>query len=294
MPDASTLSASYKHCRRVARTAARNFYYGFLLLPREKRDALCAMYAFMRRSDDISDSGAEAGKSARLQSWSETLREALRGNYGGDPALPAFHDAVRRYRIPEKYFHELILGMELDLSVDSYATFEELKRYCYLVAGTVGLSSLHVFGFSDPRAEKLAEDLGIAFQLTNILRDVSEDFSMGRVYLPREDLDAFGCGADLEGRRLTPSLARLMRFEADRAWQFYRRGIPLLDVISEDSRPALWALIRIYAGVLARIEQSRYDVFTRPHVGLNAAEKAWVLARAWVGGRNLQPCLPAR
>jgi phytoene synthase len=292
MPETVGLTASYAYCRRTARLAARNFYYGFLLLPREKRDALCALYAFMRHSDDLSDGAPGEGKGMRLAAWRVALERALQGSYGTDPVLPAFHDAVVRYDIPPKYFRELIDGMEMDLTIGSYATFDELKDYCYRVAGTVGLSCLHVFGSSNPQAEELAENLGIAFQLTNILRDVSEDLAMGRVYLPQEDLARFACDADLMARALTPALVALMRFEAERAWQFYRRGTPLLEAVSPDSRPALWALIRIYTGVLTRIENLRYDVFARPRVGLSAAEKLWVLARARVGSHQL--CLPAR
>src|SRR5438093_1272564 len=193
MPDDKQLSDSYDYCRRVARSAARNFYYGFALLPAPKRDALCALYAFMRHADDISDSDHELNKSERLREWHAVMDRALQGDYGASRVFPAFHDTVKRFGIPPSHLHDLMSGAEMDLTVTRYATFDLLARYCYCVAGTVGLCCVHVFGFKDPEALELAPKLGIAFQLTNILRDVREDFAMGRVYLPQEDLARFGC-----------------------------------------------------------------------------------------------------
>ena len=285
MPDAPQLAASYAHCSRVARGAARNFYYGFLLLPRAKRDALCAVYAFMRHADDISDSPGDATqKRERLAAWRAALDRALDGEYDRNPVWPAFHHTVARYAIPPRYFHDLISGTEMDLSVTSYATFDRLREYCYRVAGTVGLVCLHVFGFRDPRACDLAEKLGIAFQLTNILRDVPRDLAMGRVYLPEEDLERFRCREeDLAGGTVTPGVIELMRFEAQRAWEFYADGVELLSLVSADSRAALWALVRIYSGILEKIEARGYDVFSSPRIGLSPAEKTWIMVRAWLG-----------
>src|SRR5690348_4785254 len=148
MPDDRELAASYERCRHVARVAARNFYYGFALLPAAKRDALCALYAFMRHADDISDSaGGTADKTEGLKGWRRALDRALQGEYGQSRILPAFHDTVRRYGIPSSYFHDLMTGAEMDLSITTYPTFELLERYCYCVAGTVGLCCVHVFGF---------------------------------------------------------------------------------------------------------------------------------------------------
>src|SRR5262249_18025761 len=156
---------------------------------------------------------------------------------------------------------DLMSGAEMDLDVRTYETFEDLSRYCYCVAGTVGLCCVHVFGFSDREALALAPKLGIAFQLTNILRDVAEDFAMVRVYLPHAYLERYGCmQRDLSSRIASPSFVQLMRFEADRAWRFYEQGAPLLDLINRDSRAALWTLIRIYSGILAKIESIHYDV----------------------------------
>src|SRR5438093_7128155 len=166
MPNDTELAASYEHCRNLAWAAARNFYYGFALLPAAKRDALCALYAFMRRADDISDSNKkQTDKGEELKAWRRALDEALRGDYNGSRILPAFHHAVARYGIPASYLHDLISGAEMDLNISTYQTFELLSRYCYCVAGTVGLCCIHVFGFEDPAAPALAAKLGIAFQL---------------------------------------------------------------------------------------------------------------------------------
>ncbi len=279
------LAASYERCRNLAWAAARNFYYGFALLPNEKRDALCALYAFMRHADDISDSNEQVrDKSSALKAWRNALDQALSGKYNGSPMMPAFHDTVQRYKIPAEYFKDLMSGAEMDLDIRTYETFEDLSRYCYCVAGTVGLCCVHVFGFSDREALALAPKLGIAFQLTNILRDVAEDFAMGRVYLPQVDLKRYGCTQrDLSSRIASPSFVQLMRFEADRAWRFYEEGAPLLDLINRDSRAALWTLIRIYSGILAKIESIHYDVLAKPHPGLSSLEKVWIMLRAGTG-----------
>jgi phytoene synthase len=244
------VAASYDQCRSLARTAARNFYYGFALLPPAKRDALCALYAFMRGADDISDSERPPeDKRTGLNACRRALDQALAGHYNGSSILPAFHHTVEKYCIPAAYFHDLISGAEMDLDVRRYPTFDRLRHYCYCVAGTVGLCCVHVFGFRDPVALELAPKLGIAFQLTNILRDIPEDFRMGRVYLPK----------------------------------FYEEGVRLQALVSEDSRAALWTLIRIYSGILRKIEAIQYDVLARPHPGLSRLEKGWIMLRAGAG-----------
>jgi phytoene synthase len=293
MSDDKELAASYEYCRRRARAAARNFYYGFALLPSSKRDALCALYAFMRHADDISDSDRGIkDKSEGLKAWRMSLDQALESRYGGNRILPAFHDTVQRYKIPATYFHDLMSGAEMDLTVKRYSTFELLTRYCYCVAGTVGLCCVHVFGFQDPRALELAPKLGIAFQLTNILRDIPEDYSMGRVYLPEEDLKRFGCTAgELAGNAASPAFIELMRFEANRAWQYYAEGAPLLNLVSRDSRAALWTLMRIYSRILEKIEAIRYDVLAKRHPGLSPLEKAWIMLRAGAGLWKPELCL---
>lgn len=285
MPDAAAVAVSYGHCRKVARAAARNFYYGFALLPGAKRDALCALYAFMRGVDDISDEpGALEDKKRRLSERRAEMARALAGDANSGPVWPAFCHTVATYGIPPRYLHDLISGAEMDLEISSYETFGELREYCYRVAGTVGLCCLHVFGFSNPQAPDLAEKLGIAFQLTNILRDLPSDYAMGRVYLPREDFRRFHCEPrQLGDKNQAAELAGLVRFEADRAWEFYRESWPLLDMVSEDSRAALWALARIYSGILGKIEARDLAVLAVPAARLSTAEKLWILARARMG-----------
>ncbi|MGH9708963.1 MAG: phytoene/squalene synthase family protein, partial [Candidatus Acidiferrales bacterium] len=191
---------------------------------------------------------------------------------------------VATYGIPPRYLHDLISGAEMDLMIASYDTFDELRQYCYRVAGTVGLCCLHVFGFSDSRAPELAEKLGIAFQLTNILRDLPRDFAMGRVYLPNEDFREFHCDArELAQGKTSPEVISLMRFEAQRTWQFYREGWQLLELVSEDSRAALWAMARIYSGILEKIEARDAVVKSVQPARLSTSEKLWILARAKMG-----------
>lgn len=272
------LAQSYAYCRAVARRRAKNFYYSFLLLPREQRYAMCAVYAFMRYCDDLSD---EPGASREpLDRWRAALDRALDGQYDGHPGLPAFHDTVARYKIPHRYFHEMIDGVGSDLEPRRIRTFDELYRYCYQVASVVGLTTIHIFGFDSPAALPLAEKCGVAFQLTNILRDVREDSALGRVYLPAEDMARFGVSAaDLEAGRRTPQLIELLRFEAARARAYYNESRPLLGMVHARSRSSLWALIEIYSRLLARIESANFDVLSR-RIALSAMEKSWIVMRA--------------
>src|SRR5450432_1253702 len=220
-PVMNAVDQSYAYCRRVARSRAKNFYYSFLLLSRQQRKAMCAVYAFMRYCDDLSD---EPGASREpLERWRTALDHALAGQYDGHPTLPAFHDTVQRYRIPRQYFHEMIDGVSSDLQPRRIQTFDELYRYCYQVASVVGLTIIHIFGFDSPAALPLAEKCGVAFQLTNILRDVREDLERGRMYLPAEDLRRFGLTEeDLRSGKRTPEFIELMRFEAGRARAYYQ------------------------------------------------------------------------
>jgi len=266
---ADRLKLSTIYCRKLTRARARNFYYGFLLLPKPRRDAFCAVYAFMRYCDDVADGSDTAPvKATLLREWKEALGRALEGNYGDSLILPAFHAAVRRYAIPKEYFYELIAGAEMDLDSRSYRTFADLYQYCYRVASVVGLCSVHILGFADPAvnklaALKLAEDCGVAFQLTNILRDLREDAQSGRIYLPLEDLERFEYSAEeLRAGVCNPQFLSLMRFEIARARSYYDRADGLIEMVEPESRPALWTLISIYRGILSRIETSGGDVFS--------------------------------
>lgn len=276
----SRLSASYAHCVGVARARAKNFYYSFLVLPEEKRLAMCAIYAFMRECDDLSD---EAGASlSNIAGWRAQMVQTLTGPPADHPVWPAFQDVVRKYRIPAQYFHEMIDGVSSDLEPRTVQTFDELYRYCYLVASVVGLTTIHIFGFDDPRALSLAEKCGIAFQLTNIIRDVREDAANQRVYLPAEELARFGVTPEaLAGPVTTPEIRQLLEFEGARAQRYYAESRPLIAMMREDSRPALWALIEIYSQLLNRIQQRGYDVMPGK-IRLSTAEKMTVLARAWL------------
>ena len=271
---------SYEYCRRVARSRAKNFYYSFLLLSRQQRKAMCAIYAFMRYCDDLSD---EPGASrTAIEKWRTELADALQGRFSGHPVWPAFHHTVRRFGIPQEYFQEMIDGVASDLEPRRFETFDQLYRYCYQVASVVGLTVIHIFGFDTRSALPLAEKCGVAFQLTNILRDIREDAGLGRIYLPAEDLRRFGVTEeDLKAGHRSEAFLKLMQFEAGRARAYYNESLPLLDLIHPRSRPSLWALIAIYSRLLERIEATNYDVFSR-RVRLSLFEKSWIVVRALV------------
>jgi phytoene synthase len=278
---AVTLEQSHAYCERVARERAKNFYYSFLLLPRAKRQAMCAIYAFMRECDDRSD--APGATLEGVVQWRAELDAALAGNLPDHPVWPAFAGTARRYNIPARYFHEMMDGVSSDFETRTIATFGELYRYCYLVASIVGLTIIHIFGFEDLKALELAEKCGIAFQLTNILRDVREDAGNGRVYLPEEDLARFGVQPEeLIQPRLTPQLRDLLQFESARARKYYDESRPLLALVHRDSRSALWALMEIYRRLLDRIDAEGYPVLER-RVSVPDREKIGILLRAWFG-----------
>jgi phytoene synthase len=267
------LKASYAFSTRIARTRARNFYYSFLLLSREQRQAMCAIYAFMRYCDDISE--GEGASVEGIERWRRDLTLALKGEYGENPLWPAFHDTVQRYKIPHEYFYEMIEGVSSDLQPKQLQTFDELYRYCYQVASVVGLTIIHIFGFESPDAIKLAEKCGIAFQLTNILRDVREDRENGRIYLPEDDIRKFGADLAQHDERFV----RLMSFEAQRAQAYYNESRPLIALVHARSRPSLWALIEIYRRLLTRIERSNFNVLEK-RIRVPTWEKLSILASA--------------
>jgi len=276
-----TIDESYEYCLRVARTRAKNFYYSFVLLSTQQRKAMCAIYAFMRYCDDLSD---EPGASkAAVDGWRADLEEALEGRFTDHPVWPAFHHTVRRFGIPHEYFRQMIDGIASDLEPRRLQTFEELYLYCYRVASVVGLTIIHIFGFDTRSALPLAEKCGVAFQLTNILRDIQEDAALGRIYIPAEDLRRFGVtDEDLRTGRRSQEFLELMRFEAARARAYYNESLPLLELIHPRSRSSLWALISIYSRLLERIVSKNYDVFTR-RVRLSLFEKSWIVVKAMVG-----------
>ena len=293
-----SVASAYRVCREIARREAKNFYYSFVALPAAKRDAICAVYAFMRHADDLSDDESIPlpERRSRMAEWLDAWHHASQGEPTADPVFVALADAQARYQIPSQLLDQLVEGVAMDLhrdklvsdaahplQYDTYKTFDDLYKYCYLVASVVGLVCIRIFGYSDPRAEKLAEETGIAFQLTNILRDVSEDLERGRIYLPLEDLERHSVSvqdlADLANhkRHLTLNPHELLETEAKRAQHYYESGRALLPLISPDARPALWVLIRIYHGLLKEIERRNYEVFVH-RIQVSTAKKLWILA----------------
>ena len=292
------LSHAYAVCRGISRRAAKNFYYGFMVLPSEKRNALSAVYAFMRHADDISDEpGVDAQlKRQKLSEWLDSAKSVFDGKATDDPVLMALGDAQKKFKISPELFEKLVYGTSLDLdippaSAESPAilcnTFEDLKQYCYYVASVVGLVCIRIFGYQDTKAEFLAEDCGLAFQLTNIIRDIKEDASMGRIYIPAEDLARsnltaanFSLGA-LQNTTQVQQLRPALEYEADRARKYYESAKWLMELIDEDSRAALWVLVEIYSRLLQKIADRNYDVLTE-RVRLTLWEKLKVLSRGFL------------
>ena len=269
------LDAAYAACRAIARHEAKNFYYAFVALPMRRRNAICAIYAFMRRADDLSDdeSLSREERSRRIELWLADWRGVCHGGDSSDLVFVAVRDTIERFNIPLSLLDELVAGVTMDLNAgasdapDTYATFADLYRYCYLVASVVGLVCIRIFGYKDPRAEKLAEETGIAFQLTNILRDVAEDAERNRVYLPLEDIAAHNVSLDSLlrhklGTPPTPSERALIAEIAGRAAKFYESAQLLMPLIDKESRPALWVLVAIYHALLKRIQRADCDVLS--------------------------------
>ena len=281
---APALEESYGYCLQVARSRAKNFYYSFLLLDRMQRRSMCAVYAFNRYCDDLSDEQSSGGPAVRekIAHWRVELNRALSGEFSDHPLWPAFHDTVDRYKIPHRFFHEMIDGITSDLEPRRVRTFDELYRYCYQVASVVGLTVIHIFGFDSMKALLLAEKCGVAFQLTNILRDIREDAALERIYLPAEDLNRFGISVDQLRTGVEDERFRaFMRFQTERARSYYQSSEPLLQLIHKRSRPSLWALREIYMRLLQRIEASGYSVLST-RINVPAVTKTAVLIRAFL------------
>jgi phytoene synthase len=265
-PSAAVLASSYRWARELTRASRSNFYYSLLALPRPLFRDMCALYAFMRVSDDLGDDArlSLAERRVRLAQWRTDVEHALHGADFHHPVLPALADVVARYQIPRETLFAVIDGVQLDLDGAGFETFGELSDYCYHVAGAVGLCCLHIWGFDSSDAPPLAIDCGRAFQLTNILRDVAEDARVGRLYLPREDLRQFGLTeADLGTTQIDPRIRDLMAFEAARARADFARARRLIPLCHPPGRPILDAMIRTYAALLDAIEARDYDVFSR-------------------------------
>jgi phytoene synthase len=259
----SELARSYAWCDRLARREAGNFYAAFRVLPRQQRLATCALYAFLRIADDLSDDAGEVEqKRVLLVDWRRRLRGALQG-HDTHPSHAALRHTVTTYHIPREYLEAALDGVEMDLGEVRFATFADLRLYCYRVASVVGLACLHVWGFTADRALGYAEDAGIAFQLTNILRDLGEDAARGRVYLPREDLERFGYDPErLRRGERDERFRALMRFEVERARGYYAAAWPLVPLLRPAGRAVFLVMARTYRGLLDVIEKRDYDVFS--------------------------------
>ncbi len=275
------LRDAYALCRRVAHRYGANFSVGFRFLPRSKRDAVYASYAFCRFVDDVVDENPGADVRERIDRWEQELDRA----YAGAPTHPitvALADTVARYPIPQAAFSGLIEGCRMDLVKRRYRDFEELMVYSDLVATTISTMSLAIFGYRDEVAVSHGRELATAFQLTNILRDVGEDIGKDRIYLPQDELARFGVAeGDLRAKRVTHEFAELMRFQVQRVRDHYRRAEPLLEVIQPDSRRCTCLMGSVYYQVLDRIESSGYRIFER-RIGLTLVEKVGIVLRTYL------------
>ena len=280
------LDAAYDLCRRITKAEAKNFYYAFRTLPGHKRRAIYAAYAFCRLCDDISDE--DMSREQRLDGF-RGVRESLllaREDRVDEPVFAALSDSVARFDIPWDYFDEIVSGVEMDLDTSRYETFEGLRQYCYKVASVVGLVSIRIFGHDEhPEVERYAVDLGLAMQLTNILRDIKEDAERDRVYLPQDELRRFGCSEDdLTDGVVNEPFRELMRFQIVRAREFFESGRKLIPLLAPDARACTAVLIGVYGSVLDRIEAAGYDVFSQ-RVSLSTGQKLKTMAKLWAMSR---------
>lgn len=295
-----SLPDSYAYCQKLAKQTAGNFYYSFLALRKEQFQAMCVLYAYMRTVDDLGDHPQRSSEE-RIQSlkqWRSELQQVFENQQHikdevYHPCFPALLDIIQRYEIPEIYFFDVISGVESDLHPVSYQTFDALAGYCYQVAGVVGLCCIHIWGFDDDRAFDAGIECGLAFQMTNILRDLAEDVEMGRVYLPQDDLDQFGYSqSDIKSQVYDERFRELMQFEVQRTKEYYQKSERLFDYLSPDGQRILKAMFRIYRGILSEIERSDYDVYSS-RAGLPRWRKLLIAGEAivtsrWFSGRSVK------
>ncbi len=279
-PHEREVARSYAYCEGLARRAAKNFYHAFRLLPADQRRAMCALYAFMRIADDLADGPGPFGdKRPQLESWRRQLAECAGGAYR-HPLHPALHHTLTRYAIPRAHLDAVLDGVAMDLDTDRYETFADLYRYCYRVASAVGLACVCVWGAPAADAGPFAEAAGVAFQLTNILRDLAEDARRDRVYLPQEDLRRFGYAEDeLRAGLRNDRFRDLMRFEAERAYAYYEAAAPLGGLLPPAGRAVFLVMLRTYRGLLDAIVRRDFDVFSG-RVRLGRLHKLWLALNA--------------
>ena len=286
----TSVAESRAYCERLTRAQAKNFYYGLKLLPEPKRSAMFALYTWMRLVDDIADD--ENGRTVdqrlnALDAWKLRTHQILDGDFtasvgtDAEPLWPAFADMVRQYRMPRRVFDDVIAGQRQDLTPEPFDTFDQLYAYCYRVAGVVGLASIYIWGFEGgAETEQLAIDRGVAFQLTNILRDLREDAARGRTYLPREDLSVMNVTEEeLRGPTAGEAFTRFMQFQIDRAEHYYDLSSPLEGRIQRDSRPTLVAMTQIYHRLLKKVANDPERVL-RERVSLSIVSKLMIGWRA--------------
>ena len=287
----SELELAYEQCRSITKREAKNFYYAFVTLPYRKRKAIYAAYAFCRLCDDAADEDIPAEEKLRLLGG---LREDLATAYSGDPKGPVFTalaDASNTFSIPEEYLQDVVSGVETDITKTRYQDFEELRTYCYRVASVVGLTCIQIFGYSHVRAKEYATDLGLAMQLTNILRDIKEDLDRDRVYIPLEEMSDFGYTVEqLKAGTFNQPFQQLMEFQVHRARQYFTSGFKLLPFLSPRSRACPAVLGQIYSRILDRIESNDFNVFNG-RVSLSRREKYLLTAHTWM--RSLLPMNPS-
>jgi phytoene synthase len=279
----STPSTHAGYSREVTKKSRSSFYYSFLLLPHLKQEAMYAVYAFCHFIDDIVDEKLAGGQNAEdlLKRWRQELDDCYEGR-ATHPITMELAEQVRRFKIPKIYFEGLIKGVEMDLRVKRYETFADLYQYCYHVAALVGLMTIEIFGYRNPQAKEYAVHLGVALQLTNILRDLREDAEKGRIYLPREDLQRFGyTEEELLAGTINPAFVALMAFECGRAREYFRKAAALLP---QEDRAALFAaeiMGAIYYQIFRRIERNPAVVLAG-RVSLPDYEKIWIALDVWL------------
>jgi phytoene synthase len=294
-----TVEEAYWYCKLVAKTEAKNFYYAFRVLPRHKMNAMCAVYAFMRQADDISDDESKTIEQRRelMSAWLDRWRTGTGNSTNENMLFQALKHTQGKFGISDALLEDLVRGTSMDLhlgegagnTVDlgdgfqGYETFADLYRYCYLVASVVGLVCIRIFGYTDPAAEMMAEKTGAAFQLTNILRDIKEDAERKRIYLPQVMLREFAVtDADIVqlagGRPMKPNERAMLMALSVQAWEYYESGRQLIPLIDADSRACLWVMIEIYSGLLAKIDQRQGDVFSE-RVSVPTGQKMLALVR---------------
>ncbi len=276
------LDSAYDLCQRITKAEAKNFYYAFRTLPTAKRRAIYAAYAFCRICDDISDENLPVEE--KLDGFERTRALLDKAKHGeiDEPVMSALADAASNFSIPWEHFTEIVAGVEMDLKKTRYTTFDDLQAYCYKVAAVVGLVSIEIFGYENHSdVQKYAVDLGLAMQLTNILRDIKEDAARDRVYIPQEELQRFGYSErDLMNGVLNEPFRELMAFQVDRARHYFESGRNLVPLLSHDSRACTAVLIGVYSRILDGIEAADYDVFSK-RIGLSTGEKLVTMARLW-------------